>query len=111
MSISAGRLNRRITIERATVTTNDLNEPVKAWGEIGDRWAAREDVSDAEMIAAGELGASLGARFTVRRDELTETITPADRLTHDGAVWNIKAVREKRDAPRAFLEIRAAREV
>lgn len=108
--MNPGTLDRRVTFERATITRNDLNEPVKTWADYCTVWAKREDVSDAETIAAGELGASLGARFTIRRDSRTETLTPADRLRHDGANWNIQAVREKRDAWRAFLEIRAARE-
>lgn len=108
---SAGDIRRRVTIERATITTNPMNEQIKTWADLVTCWAAREDVSDKETIAAGELGASLGARFTVRRNSLTETVTPADRLRHDGAVWNIQAVREKKDAALAFVEIRAAREI
>lgn len=107
---AAGDLNRRITIERATETANEYNEPVRTWAEAGTLWARREDVSDGEMIAAGELGAYLGARFTVRRSTFTETITPRDRLVHDGATWNIQAIRERRDEAMAFLEIRAHRE-
>ena len=109
--INAGRLDRLVTIERATETRDDLNAPVKTWAEHATIWASREDVSDAELVAAGELGASLASRFIIRRSSDTETITPRDRLVHDGATWNIQAVREKRDAPRQFLEIRAAREV
>ena len=106
----AGDLNRRIAIERSTETTNEYNEPVRTWAEVATLWAKREDVSDGEMIAAGELGAYLGARFTVRRSSLTETITPRDRLRHDGATWNIQAIRERREESMAFHEIRAHRE-
>ena len=110
--MDAGRLDRQVIFQRFTSTTNDLNEAVKTWADLATRWARREDVSDSELVAAGELGASLGARFVVRKDSVTETLTPADRLTHDGATWNIKAVREPRDDRfRQFLEIRAAREV
>lgn len=108
--MDAGRRDRRVTFERATETTNALNEPVRTWAAVATEWAAREDVSDSELIAAGELGASLGARFVVLRSSVTETVTPKDRLLHDGAVWNIKAVREKKDAWH-LIEIRAAREV
>ena len=109
--MGAGRLNRRITVLRATTAPGELNQPVRTWSDLATLWARREDVSDAELVAAGALGAALGARFTVRRSSVSETITPKDRLRHDGKVWDIKAVREKRDAPLAFLEIRAAREV
>lgn len=108
---SAGDLNRLIVIERATETRNDLNEPVRTWADFATLWAKREDVSDGEMISAGELGAFLGARFTVRRSVVTRTITPTDRLRHDGAIWNIQTVREKRNEALAFLELRAVREV
>lgn len=108
---TAGELDRRITIERATETRDEYNSPVRTWATLATVWAKREDVSDAELIAAGELGSSLGARFTVRRMGDAATVTPSDRLQHDGAVWNIQAVREKRDEGLAFLEIRAVREV
>lgn len=117
MPMDPGKRDRLVTFERFTATTNDLNEEVRTWAEVGGtgngtEWAAREDVSDTELIAAGELGASLGARFVVLRNSVTETITPKDRLkTDDDAIWNIKAVREKKGAGKALLEIRAAREV
>ena len=107
----AGAFDRFVTFERATETPGDYNEPVRTWADLAERRAAREDVSDGELIAAGELGAYLGARFTVRRDPVTATLTPQDRLRHDGALWNIQAVREKREAPLRLLEIRAVREV
>lgn len=118
MSISAGRLNRRIVIERATETANDYGEAIQTWGEYATLWAERRDVSDGEMIAAGELGAYLAARFTVRRSSVTEAITPRDRLRHEGAVWNIQAVRERHERqgdahirPKTLLEIRAVRAI
>lgn len=108
--IRVGDLRRRITIERATETRDGLNEPVRTWTALATVWAGREDVSDAERVAAGELGAALGARFTIRRLGAAASVTPADRLRHDGAVWNIQAVRERRGEGLSFLEIRAARE-
>ena len=108
---SAGDLNRRITIVRATTTRDEHNEPTTAWSDLATLWAAREDISDGEMIAAGELGAYLGARFTVRRDSVSETVTARDRISHEGAIWSIQGPpKEKREAPAMFLEIRAARE-
>ncbi|MFA7105596.1 MAG: phage head closure protein [Dysgonamonadaceae bacterium] len=92
---SAGTLDRRITIERHTQTgTNGFNEPVFTWQPLATVWAARRDASDAEAFAAGQVGASLRTRFVIRRTATTATVTPKDRLSCDGAVWNIKGVKE-----------------
>ena len=109
--MDAGKLNRRIVIERFMATTNALNESVKTWAALATVSAQRKDYSLTEKVAAGELGASVAAHFVVRRSPTTDSITPADRLTHDGGVWNIKGKRELREDPLAFWEIDAAREV
>ncbi len=107
--IGAGRLDRRITIERATVAANEFNEPVQTWAALTTIWAAREDVTAQEKDAAGERGAALMARFRVRSTSVTRTVTPDDRINHDGAIWNITEVSETRDGRRRFLWIRAVR--
>src|SRR5690625_8025583 len=97
MRMSAGRLNRRVTIERAEIAYSDLNEPIKTWVLLACNVpAAREDVSDSELIASGALGASLGSRVTVRPDAVFEASHPASRLSLAVARGHIHAVRDER---------------
>lgn len=104
----ASSLDRRIAVERATEgAANGFGEPSVTWSEIATLWAAREDVSDAEKVAAGQRDTARLSRFVVRSSADTRAITSADRLVHDGATWEIKGVKETRDGRQRFLEITA----
>ncbi|MDF1606958.1 phage head closure protein [Hoeflea sp. YIM 152468] len=107
----AGKLDRRIVIERATVTYNALNEPVKTWAAYARIWAARKDVSDGEKLAGGQVGASLSSRFTVRSSSESRAIKPSDRVNHDGGIWSIFGIKETADGRRRYLEITVARDL
>ncbi|EPE95715.1 head-tail adaptor protein [Rhizobium grahamii] len=110
---ATGDLDRRITFQRATKTNNEFNEPVEVWGDIGSVWTKRHDFSDSqriEFLAAGKVSAFAVSRFTVRSTSLTRSITPIDRLTHEGAVWQINSVKEVAEGGRrGYLEITASR--
>lgn len=110
MSIAAQDLNRRITFQRATTVPNELNEPVETWTDLATVWAKREDASSGEKDAAGQTGAFLMARFTVRRSAISDGVRPTDRITHDDAVWSIVEKMEHIEAPRRFLTIKAVRD-
>jgi SPP1 family predicted phage head-tail adaptor len=103
----AGKLDRRITLERYTETVNEWNEPITGWTSLGQRWASKEDVSDGEKVRAAQVGASVSTRFQVRYDSLTSTITAADRLSYDGVQYQISGTKEI--GRREGIEITAAR--
>lgn len=104
----AGNLDRVITIERFTTITNALNEPVKSWAIFIKYHAKRTDVSDGERYAAGQIGSSLMARFLIRSSVDSRTVTPLDRIDHDGKIWDIKGVKEADQGRNRFIEITAA---
>ena len=45
--MSAGELDRKITIQRATVTLNEFNELIETWTDHATVWAKRRDASAA----------------------------------------------------------------
>lgn len=106
--MEAGRLDRRISIERLSTTYNAHNEPVTAWAELAKRWASKKDVSDGEKIRAAEVGATVTTRFQVRWDSVTETLTAADRIVYDGQVYEIEGTKELER--REGIEITASRQ-
>lgn len=108
--VSIGDLDRRIVVERASVSQNGFGEDVPEWHAVLSLWAKRADVSDGEKAAMGEVGSQLRSRFTVRAFTETRAITPQDRIRHDGAVWQIVGVKEAMDRPREFIEITAVRD-
>ncbi len=107
---SAGDLDRKITIQRATTVPNDLNEDVETWVDFVTARAKRRDVSDGEKFAAGQVGSSLRARFTIRSSIEARTVTPLDRLSHDGETWSIHGVKEADEGRHRFIEITAVKD-
>lgn len=106
--MEAGKLDRRITLERYTTTYNEFNEPVEAWTTLGRVWASKRDVSDRERVAAAEVSAEISTRFQIRYSSTVADLSPKDRLTYEGRIYNISAVKEI--GRREGLEISAAAE-
>lgn len=77
--MEAGRLDRRITLRRAKLTTNALGEEVQAWGDLATVWARRVDAGGTEQIAAGELASTIATRFQIRWTSRF-SLTPRDRV-------------------------------
>lgn len=105
------RLDRRITIERATETLNAFNEPVLTWATYATISAARMDASDGERFAAGQVGSFLVTWFRFRSSPITKAIKASDRVRYDGAIWEIQGPpKETKDGRNRFLEIRCAKD-
>jgi SPP1 family predicted phage head-tail adaptor len=114
MSIAAQQLDRRIVLQRfAVVGKNEFNEDIEDWAELATVWARRRDASDSqkiEFMAAGQTGSFIVSRFTIRSSLVTRSVTPVDRIIHDGKVWDIKGVKEADEGRHRFLEITASRD-
>ena len=99
------RLDRLISIERLTEgALNAFNEPSETWAELCKEWASKKDVSDAEKINAGQTFSTRIARFVVRSNTNTRTVTTDDRIVY-GGTWGVVGVKEI-DRNR-FIEITA----
>ena len=92
--MKAGDLDRRLTLRRATVTTNSLNELVSNWSDLATVWASKKDVSDGERVRAQEVGSSITTRFQVRWSTVTASLTPKDRLVCEDREYEITGVKE-----------------
>lgn len=91
-NIRAGDLNRRITIQRATVTIDALGGEAKAWADLATIWAAVKPISDGERWRAQEVAASATHRFTIRFQAASPK--PTDRIVYEGRVFEISGVKE-----------------
>lgn len=105
--LSGGSLDRRIVIQRMTVTPSAYNEPIETWATHLTLWARKFDTSAGEAMRAAEVGASLTARFTVRNTADTSGITAKDRVVYDSKTYNITGVRET-GGRNTFIEIDVA---
>lgn len=94
MSLSSGKLERRIVLERFTETRDAYNEPVKTWATLATRSASYEPIRDSERFRAGETAANASARFIIRHSAAVADLNPKDRLTFEGVAHDILNVKE-----------------
>lgn len=91
---TAGALDRRVTLQRATVSANAFNEPIETWGTLAVVSGGKRDASANEAYRAQEVGAQISTRFRLRHAPAIADLNPADRLIYAGRTYNITAVRE-----------------
>lgn len=78
----AGRLDRRITIQRKTVTMSSSGEPVETWTAVGAmrRAASKTPVRGDERFSTPQLVAREQVEFGVRYSADVAALTPQDRI-------------------------------
>lgn len=87
--MKAGKADRQIVIERATVTTDDYGGEVATWSTICKPWAEINYGRGEERRQAAQESASLAATFRVRANPNTAGVTTKDRIQFDGSAWDI----------------------
>ena len=93
----AGRLDRRLTIRRATRTQNALGETVETWADVATVWASKVDKATAEADARGSgeaRAATITTHFRIRWSTTTAAVTPLDRVFVGGREFDVTGVRE-----------------
>ena len=90
----SGGLNRRATLQRATVTFDSFGGEVETWGTLASVWVNRRDASAGESYKAQEVGSQISTRFTIRYSSDVASLNPRDRLQYAGQVYQITGVRE-----------------
>lgn len=96
---SAGTLDRKITIQRATTVADAFNEPIETWVDLatvracyiptGGRVSGGTEDEHAEQISASML-----SQFVIRSSSTVADVNPKDRLIFEGRPWNIATVGE-----------------
>jgi SPP1 family predicted phage head-tail adaptor len=86
-------LNRRLEIQRKTVTEFPSGEPIETWATLATVWAQKLPDRGQERHATRQLVGSAIMMFRMRyRADLALTIQ--DRLIFDGKTWDIHDIRE-----------------
>jgi len=92
VTLAAGKLNRRITIQRRQTGTDAAGQPLQGWEDVVVVWSQLAgDNGLATIRASGDLPAPI-KRYSFRiryRDGLDEGM----RVIYAGAPFDIKAVR------------------
>lgn len=79
----AGKLDRKIDIERKTTTLNDFGDPIETWSKIATRRAAGyRPLSGEERFQADQFIASEQVEWTIRYSAAMAEINPLDRVVY-----------------------------
>ena len=84
-----GGLRHRLTIERKSITQNELGDPVESWSTFAQRWASVEPLRGREFFDAQQVNAEITVRFRLR---YTEGVAPEMRVNFDGRLFDVRAV-------------------
>lgn len=77
----AGRLDRRVAVQRFTATSSPSGEPVEAWATIGvPRWASKTAVAGIERFGSQQLEAKEQVEFQLRWAADLADLQPTDRI-------------------------------
>jgi SPP1 family predicted phage head-tail adaptor len=66
MTLPAGILRERVTIESATDSRNSLGETTQTWAALVDRWAAVEAVSYSERQTSNQTSGTISHSVRMR---------------------------------------------
>lgn len=89
----AGKLNRRVTIQSATVAQDENGEPIQTWATFKTVWAERKDVRGAERFDADQRLAIRTATFRIR---WLESVSEHMRVIDAGTIYDVKGIAEER---------------
>ena len=78
----SGKLDRRITIMRATESQSASGEPQIVWSILAGRWASVRPLSGSERWAAPQVIAQDQVEFQVRWSADILDLTPRDRIVY-----------------------------
>jgi SPP1 family predicted phage head-tail adaptor len=85
--VQSGKLDRRLQLQRRTLTRNVHGEQVATYATYATVWAQRLDVTGREFFASQNTLAENTARFLIRfRDDVELT----DRLLCESTYYDIK---------------------
>lgn len=90
----AGKLDRRITIQRKPVTQSDSGQEVVTWVDVATVWAEKINVKGLERFAVQQLIGQALMTFRFRWSVTVSEITSTHRILLDGRDFDITDVRE-----------------
>ena len=92
MSIAAGKLDKRVLLQRPENSKDSFGGIVSTWTDVGWLWANLSYLSGREFLKNGLNAESCNVSVQVRKSKLTAGISPEWRLVYQSKVFNIQAV-------------------
>lgn len=85
----AGVLDQRVRIQKPSLLTDQIGQPIDAWVTLGECWAQVSPLQGREFIAAASFQSEVSAKIRMR---YRPGITSAMRVIHGQDVYQINAV-------------------
>ena len=105
-----GQMDRRITLQRATLATNAYGERVETWGTLATVWAQVQykEGSGKEAVQSDQLFSSQPVHFIIRYSTDVSSIRPSDRVSYNGDTYQIEGIQEigRAEGLRIFTTLR-----
>lgn len=89
MTLLAGTLNRRVTIEKRSIVDDPLGGEIVTWALLATLWANFRNLSGTETIKSD---AEVGTTKASVRIRYREDIDQTCRLLHHGLIYQIESV-------------------
>lgn len=88
MTMRAGTLRHRITIEEATVVENEFGEPEQSWAAFAERWARVSPLEGQERWNAQQVHAEVTHEIELRH---LDGVKAEMRVNFGGRLFDIEA--------------------
>lgn len=113
-----GELNKRIIIQKASVTKDDDGFPITSWDAYKTSWGKVQNLSGREYYSAMAVQMETSTKFIIRyRKDLDSTInddgvntTKVFRILYQKSIYNISFINDL-EMEHKFMEINALSEV
>src|SRR3989304_308704 len=89
MPVIAGRLNKRVTLQSATIARDDNGQPIETFANVAEIWAAIDPIRGREYFAAQQVSADTTHRLTIR---YRSGVSVQNRLLFGSRVVRIEGV-------------------
>lgn len=89
--IAAGKLDRRITLQRATSSQDEAGQSIPAWSKVAEVWAQVLPLAAREPFQADQRAAWVDTKFVIR---YRADVGPLDRVLYGGRTYDVVGVQE-----------------
>ena len=90
----AGKLDRRITWQRASFTRDELGQEIPAWSTLFVTWCAKVVPRPFAMVAAGTLETVKEQTQIVQIRNRPDVPAASDRALFEGRTWAVQGIVE-----------------
>lgn len=88
-------MDRRIGIQRATLTANAYGERAETWATLATVWAeVQYKVGGGESVQSDQVFSEQRVHFIIRYSSDVSDIRPSDRIKYNGNNYQIEGVQE-----------------